>query len=211
MRYNARYLSCAPRYGARYRGKTVLPHYFGKPAPYRKMAVAALWGLLLVAAVLSVQPAAAQTEGPASIFSPWSDQDVRQGAQPRPDARSVPREFRQPTPAAMPKDIRRSSEPSADAIPIYRKSGRDDLEDIRLGSRPDSQRAGFGKSETARPAGRDSFITLQPFSDTDVRQGSRKQQSAAAQPRDMPGKPVPQQPQQEQKGFFGRVLEKIGF
>jgi hypothetical protein len=110
----------------------------------------------------------------------------------------------------MPKDVRQSSAPSDNAIPIFRRSGRDDLEDIRLGSRPERQRSDPASGGAAQPAARDSFITLQPFSDTDLRQGSHRQSGATAQAGDPPNKPVQNQREKEQKGLFGRMLEKIG-
>lgn len=202
-----------------------IPPHFGKRLPQWQIPLTGLAGLLLATNAFCEQPAGgnshdrthaftllAQAEGPASIFSPWSDQDVRQGTPSRPDVRAVPREFAQPQPAAMPKDVRRSSAPSADAIPVYRKSNRDDLEDIRLGSRPDQQRSDVGASGPARPAARSSFITLQPFSDADLRQGSRRQpETITTRTEDVPDKPKGIQPEQNKKGFFGRALEKIGF
>jgi hypothetical protein len=181
-----------------------LPH-FGKRIPKREI-VASLLGWLL-----TTQPLGAQTVNQPSIFTPWSDQDVRQGASTRPETRAVPREFTQAQPATMPKDSRQSSSPNPDAIPIFRKSNRDDLEDIRLGSRPDHQRGDASAGGATRSSARSSFITLQPFSDADLRQGSRYQPGTMAPTKDVPSKSIQAQPEKDKKGFFGRALEKIGF
>jgi hypothetical protein len=208
-----------------------IPPHFGRQMPRWQMAATALLSLGLASNAFCGQQAEgsshdstghdnvaphafiilAQADASPSIFSPWSDQDVRQGAPSRPDARAVPREFAQPQPAAMPKDVRRSSAASADAIPVFRKSNRDELEDIRLGSRPDNQRAVTGSSATTRQNTRDSFITLQPFSDADLRQGSRRQANTPAQAGNIPDKPITVPADKEKRGFFGRALEKIGW
>ncbi len=113
----------------------------------------------------------AQSAAPASIFSPWSSSDVRMGAGTQAAPAAATGGVK---PDTFPKDVRRSSEQSKDAIPVFQRSGRDDLEDIRTGSRPQSERTG---ASAARAAPREPFITFQPFSDVDVRQGSRRQQS----------------------------------
>lgn len=207
-----------------------VPPHFGRRIPQWKMAVTALLGLVLATNAYCGPPAVgsshdstghdsvaphafflAQADASPSIFSTWSDQDVRQGMPSRLNVPAVPREFAQPQPAAMPKDVRRSSAASADAIPVFRKSNRDELEDIRLGSRPDSQRAVSGSSATTRQNTRDSFITLQPFSDADLRQGSRRQASTPAQAGNIPDKPIRVPADKEKRGFFERALEKIGW
>jgi hypothetical protein len=222
--------NCSLHDGAQSLTCPAVPPHFGRRMPQWQMAATALLGMVLASNAFCGPPAGvsshdstrrdstvlhaftilAQADAPASIFSPWSDQDVRQGMPSRPDVRVAPREFAQTQPAAMPKDVRRSSAASADAIPVFRKSNRDELEYIRLGSRPDGQRAASGSSGTTRQNTRDSFITLQPFSDADLRQGSRRSASAPAQAGNIPDKPITVPADKDKRGFFGRALEKIG-
>lgn len=147
----------------------------------------------------------AQSDKATSILAPWSDRDVRQGTRESAPVTTP----RQPTKAEVfPNDVRRSSVPNKDAIPLIQRTSRDGLEDKKPGTHPDEKPVG---GSTARSAAHESFITVHPFSDVDVRQGSRRHQSLATQPVTAATKPLTEVPEKDQKGLFGRMLEKIGF
>ena len=147
----------------------------------------------------------AQSDRATIILPPWSDRDVRQGT--REAVKVIPP--RSPSnPEAFPTDLRRSSAPNKDAIPLIQRTHREKAEDISSGTRTDETAAG---GSTAKSTTSESFMTVHPFSDVDVRLGSRRQQNPATQPVTTIAKPATETPVKEQKGFFGRMLEKVGF
>ena len=120
-----------PRYKAtdayRIRMKlTIALHYLTRiPLKPGRLIGAMLW---MPACLLSTHTVAASTEilllaqardavPAASVFSPWGNDDVRQGARPKTDNPAPPQVQNKPQEA--PKDVRRSSTPSSQAIPLF--------------------------------------------------------------------------------------------
>ena len=136
-------------------------------------------GQLLVSHPSHAQPRPvilAQAPVPAaSIFSEWSTDDVRQGASPR----AAERPRLNTTPAAPakepPKDIRSGSTPSRNTPGVIRLPWQAAPSAISTQTEPvaDQQPNSAAAPAASAPA-RKPLITLRPFSDGDLRQGSSR-------------------------------------
>ena len=136
-------------------------------------------GLLLVTNPSHAQPEAvmlAQSPVPAaSIFSEWSADDVRQGASPK--AAERPRLTTTPTAPSreQPREIRGGSTPGGNTSYVMRWPWQAAPGAVSTPATPlNAQQPESASTPTTKTPAHEPFITLRPFSDGDLRQGSAR-------------------------------------
>ena len=156
---------------------TIYPFKFAAPLGALLLASIFLPGTYAMAASTELlQLAQSRDSAPAaSVFSPWSGDDVRQGARPKTDNPAPPQIQNKPQEA--PKDVRRSSTPSSQAIPLFVRPPQTETTQANknpVQSAASSAPAGEPAFNAAPAVPQRSFIKLQPFTDSDIRAGSRR-------------------------------------